>query len=98
MVTQKSLQPDMAQHLHQHLLPLTRKNTLFQFHLAQNALRDRAPLGLFKGFVLTQEGEQQAGCDLKKNGTSLITDIARLAAYALGIPEINTRQRLQHAG
>ena len=43
----------------------------------------------------TQEGEQHTGCDLKKNGTSLITDIARLLAYAQGIPEVNTRQRLQ---
>ena len=88
-------QAALAQDLHQQLLPLTRKNTLFQFHLAQNALRDRAPLGLFKGFVLTQEGEQHAGCDLKKNGTSLITDIARILAYASGISEVNTRQRLQ---
>ncbi len=85
----------LAQQLHQHLLPLTRHNTLFQFHLAQNAVRDRAPLGFFKGFVLTQEGEQQPGCDLKKNGTSLITDIARVTAYAQGIDEVNTRQRLQ---
>jgi CBS domain-containing protein len=88
-------QAAFAQQLHQHLLPLTRHNTLFQFHLAQNALRDRAPLGFFKGFVLTQEGEQQPGCDLKKNGTSLITDIARVTAYAQGINEVNTRQRLQ---
>lgn len=85
----------LAAQLQQHVLPLARNNTVFQFHLGQNAVRHRAPLGFFKGFVLTQDGEHQAGCDLKINGTSLITDIARLAALANGVVEVNTRQRLK---
>lgn len=86
---------DYAQDLQQHFLSLTSRNTLFQYHLAQSALKSRAPLGLFKGFILTHEGEQQPGCDLKKSGTALINDIARVYALALGLSAVNTRQRLQ---
>lgn len=86
---------DFARHLQQHFLDLTSRNTLFQYHLAQTALQNRAPLGLFKGFILTHEGEQRPGCDLKKNGTALINDIARVYALALGLSAVSTRQRLQ---
>lgn len=88
-------QHDLARQVQERLLGLADKNTLFQYHLSLSALQSRAPLGLFKGFVLTREGEQQPGCDLKKNGTSLITDIARVYALSSAISAVNTRERLQ---
>lgn len=81
--------------LQQDILQRTAEAPLFLYHLAQAALQRTAPLGLFKNFILEQDGKQKKGLDLKKRGISLITDLARVYALSAGIKEVNTRLRLQ---
>jgi len=81
--------------LQQDILQRTAQAPLFLYHLAQAALQRTAPLGLFKNFILEQDGKHKKGLDLKKRGISLITDLVRVYALSAGISAVNTRQRLQ---
>src|SRR5690606_227898 len=81
--------------LQQDILQRTSEAPLFLYHLAQAALQRTAPLGLFKNFILEQDGKHKKGLDLKKRGISLITDLVRVYALYAGIHEVNTRSRLQ---
>ncbi|MBU1439258.1 MAG: CBS domain-containing protein [Gammaproteobacteria bacterium] len=81
--------------LQQDILARTVDNSLFLLHLAHTALERTAPLGLFKNFILEQDGQHKKGLDLKKRGISLLTDIVRVYALSAGITQINTRSRLQ---
>ena len=81
--------------LQEDILQRTAQSPLFLYHLAQAALQRTAPLGLFKNFILEQDGKHKKGLDLKKRGISLITDLVRVYALAGGINAVNTRQRLQ---
>lgn len=81
--------------LQQDILQRTAEAPLFLYHLAQAALQRTAPLGLFKNFILEQDGKHKKGLDLKKRGISLLTDLARVYALSAGINDVNTRRRLQ---
>ena len=81
--------------LQEDVLQRTTEAPLFLYHLAQAALQRTAPLGLFKNFILEQDGKHKKGLDLKKRGISLITDLVRVYALYAGIHEVNTRSRLQ---
>lgn len=81
--------------LQQDILARTINNDLFLLHLTQTALERTAPLGLFKNFILEQDGQHKKGLDLKKRGISLLTDLVRVYALSAGVTEINTRTRLQ---
>lgn len=81
--------------LQQDILQRTTGAPLFLYHLAQAALQRTAPLGLFKNFILEQDGKYKKGLDLKKRGISLLTDLVRVYALSAGITEVNTRRRLQ---
>ena len=81
--------------LQQDILQRTSEAPLFLYHLAQAALQRTAPLGLFKNFILEQDGKHKKGLDLKKRGISLLTDLARVYALSAGINDVNTRRRLQ---
>lgn len=81
----------------QYMLSLTQKNSLFIAHLSQNANRQKPPLGFFRDFVLISSGEHKAMLDIKKVGTSVIVDLARIYALALGLPQVSTLERLRAA-
>jgi CBS domain-containing protein len=81
--------------LQQDILQRTASAPLFLYHLAQAALQRTAPLGLFKNFILEQDGKHKKGLDLKKRGISLITDLVRVYTLSAGINAVNTSQRLQ---
>jgi len=71
-------------------------NSLFQRMLAQNALRQRPPVGRFRDFVLTRQGSDKAPTlDLKVQGLTPFVDGARLLALANGIDTGNTLERLR---
>ncbi len=71
-------------------------NSLFQRMLAQNALRQRPPVGRFRDFVLTRQGSDKAATlDLKVQGLTPFVDGARLLALANGIDTGNTLERLR---
>lgn len=68
-------------------------NTLFQKMLAANALQNKPPLNLFRGFVTKKEGDRKT-IDLKIQGLSLFIEGIRILALANGITEANTMDRL----
>lgn len=63
--------------------------------LADDLLRQRAPLNWF-GQVDTQtHADGSKVFDLKRHGTALFVGVARLHALAEGLPEVNTRRRFE---
>ncbi|WP_213878551.1 putative nucleotidyltransferase substrate binding domain-containing protein [Pseudomonas sp. dw_358] len=71
-------------------------NRLFQRLLAENALRQKPPVGRFRDFVLSRKGsERTATLDLKAQGLMPFVDGARLLALANGVEVGNTLERLR---
>ncbi|MDH3514113.1 MAG: DUF294 nucleotidyltransferase-like domain-containing protein [Gammaproteobacteria bacterium] len=72
-------------------------NTTFLRQMAENALRNRPPLGLVRDFVVASGGEHPDTIDLKLNGVMPFVDGARLFALASRITETGTLERLHAA-
>ncbi|UUD65680.1 CBS domain-containing protein [Pseudomonas seleniipraecipitans] len=70
-------------------------NSLFQRMMAENALRQRPPVGRFRDFVVARRGAEKDTLDLKVQGLTPFVDGARLLALAHGIKASNTQQRLR---
>ena len=70
-------------------------NSLFQRMMAENALRQRPPVGRFRDFVVASRGAEKDTLDLKVQGLTPFVDGARLLALAHGIKASNTQQRLR---
>ncbi|MHB2244727.1 DUF294 nucleotidyltransferase-like domain-containing protein [Pseudomonas monsensis] len=70
-------------------------NRLFQRMLAENALRNRPPVGRFREFVLARKNGEKATLDLKIQGLTPFVDGARLLALANGIDTNNTLERFR---
>ena len=77
------------------MLKKTVKNTIFQSHMAANALHYTPPLGFFRNFILDSNGINEKSLDLKKKGVVPIVDITRVYALSHGIRSINTQDRLR---
>ena len=71
------------------------QNRRFLRQMAENALRNRPPLGLVRDFVVEASGEHANTIDLKLRGTMPFVDGARLLALANGVTDANTVNRLQ---
>ena len=84
-----------CEQLRQGILDQVADNRLFQRMLAQNALRQRPPVGRFREFVLTRKGGEKATLDLKVQGLTPFVDGARLLALANGVHANNTLERLR---
>ncbi|NVZ62264.1 CBS domain-containing protein [Pseudomonas gingeri] len=84
-----------CQQLRQGILAQVADNRLFQRMMAENALRNRPPVGRFREFVLSRKGSDKATLDLKVQGLTPFVDGARLLALANGIEANNTLARLQ---
>ncbi|MEG0247046.1 MAG: DUF294 nucleotidyltransferase-like domain-containing protein [Pseudomonas sp.] len=85
-----------CEQLRQSILEQVGDNRLFQRMMAENALRQRPPVGRFREFVLTRKGDDKAATlDLKVQGLTPFVDGARLLALANGISAINTLERLR---
>jgi len=85
----------LLQQVRDKMLVTTNKNTLFLAHLSKNALQLKPPLGFFRDFVLTQNGNNEASLDLKHNGIAPIVDLARIYALAEGVSAVNTIERIR---
>ncbi|WEK30692.1 MAG: DUF294 nucleotidyltransferase-like domain-containing protein [Candidatus Pseudomonas phytovorans] len=84
-----------CEQLRQGLLEQVADNRIFQRMLADNALRQRPPVGRLREFVLTRQGNDKAATlDLKVQGLTPFVDGARLLALANGIGACNTLERL----
>lgn len=73
------------------------KNPRFLRQMADNALRNRPPLGLVRDFVLSGGDAHPHTLDLKLNGVVPFVDAARIFALAAGSPQTNTAGRLRKA-
>ncbi|WP_124405474.1 putative nucleotidyltransferase substrate binding domain-containing protein [Pseudomonas sp. R3-18-08] len=84
-----------CEQLRQGILDQVADNRLFQRMLAENALRQRPPVGRFREFVLTRKSGEKATLDLKVQGLTPFVDGARLLALANGVRANNTLERLR---
>lgn len=85
-----------CEQLRQGLLEQVADNRIFQRMMADNALRQRPPVGRLRDFVLTRQGNDKAATlDLKVQGLTPFVDGARLLALANGIGACNTLERLR---
>lgn len=85
-----------CEQLRQRLLEQVADNRIFQRMLADNALRQRPPVGRLREFVLTRQGNDKAATlDLKVQGLTPFVDGARLLALANGVGACNTLERLR---
>jgi CBS domain-containing protein len=85
------------EHLRRWVFERIAANRTFLRQLAENALRNRPPLGLVRDFVVASGGEHPHTIDLKLNGALPFVDGARLLALAHGLPETNTLARFHAA-
>lgn len=70
-----------------------RQAHLFFYHLAQNCLKIRPPIGFFRNFVVESQGEHRNAFDLKKAMTPIV-DFARIYALENNATATNTVERL----
>lgn len=85
----------LADQMYKHLFSQSQDNTLFQRMMARNALDVEPPLGIFRDFVTETDGSGSAFIDLKKSGSRLFVDVARVLALTHGVYSANTVKRLR---
>ncbi len=81
----------LAEDLRQWLARVASDNSRFLYLMAENALRNRPPLGVVRDFVVGKENT----LDLKVNGITPFVDAARIFSLASGVTQTNTIQRLR---
>ena len=81
----------LAEDLRQWLSRVASDNSRFLHLMAENALRNRPPLGVVRDFVVGKENM----LDLKLNGITPFVDAARIFSLAAGVSPTNTIQRLR---
>ena len=81
--------------LQHELLDLVAATPLFQRMLADNALRQKPPVGRLRDFVVARKGAEKDTLDLKVQGLTPFVDGARVLALANGISVSNTLERLR---
>ncbi len=82
---------DLAEELRGWLARVASDNSRFLHLMAENALRNRPPLGVVRDFVVGKENK----LDLKLNGITPFVDAARIFSLAAGVTHTNTIQRLR---
>lgn len=81
--------------LRQHLLTaLAKKPRLLRMMVEDDASGSPA-LGLFNRLVTANDGERRGKIDLKRNGTRILADAARIYALSEGLEATNTEERIQ---
>jgi CBS domain-containing protein len=83
----------LARELRQWLTQHAPRNPRFLHQMAENAVKNRPPLGTFRRFAVDGEGM----ISLKLNGATPFVDAARIFSLAHGIDEVNTERRLRAA-
>lgn len=67
---------------------------LFLYHLANNSLKIKPPLGFFRNFVVESKGEHRNTFDIKKAMTPIV-DFARIYTLEHNLMATNTLDRLE---
>jgi CBS domain-containing protein len=84
----------LAERLRKILINLARGNEIFLRMMTLNALAAESPLGRLRDFVLAPDGL----LDLKKFGSRIFVDAARILALAQGVSAVGTVPRLRTLG
>lgn len=87
-------QHELGERLRSQILALTTDTPAFQHLMAANALQVTVPLNFRGGLAADDAG----GLDLKKFGSRIFVDTARIFALTGGVRAVNTGERLQEAG
>jgi CBS domain-containing protein len=88
---------ELAEAMRRHLLIQTENNPMFLKAMAKNALDVEPPLGKIRDFLTDLEPGHPGKIDLKKYGSRIFVDVARIYALANGVHNANTVQRLRIA-
>ncbi len=88
---------ELADVMRRHLLAETASSPLFLQAMARNALDVEPPLGKLRDFVTDLEPDYPGKIDLKKYGSRIFVDVARIYALATGVHNTNSIQRLRLA-
>ncbi len=86
---------ELADAMRRHLLAQTAANPLFLHAMAKNALDCEPPLGKIRDFLTDLEPGHPGKIDLKKYGSRIFVDVARIYAMATGVHNTNTIHRLR---
>lgn len=78
-------------------LAQARASSIFQAHMASNALTHRPPLNWLGSLAPDRFGAHAGRLDLKHGGVVPIVDLARMFALQSGTAVVNTAQRLEAA-
>jgi len=87
--------PALCQDLREVVHREIRKTPRFLFHLLENDLSHKAPLGLLGRFVVDKEGPHKGKLSLKKAGSVFIIDCIRMFMLERGIDAATTIERLE---
>ncbi len=85
----------LCHQLRSKVLGLAKTCEIFLAMLANNTLKSKTPLGFFNKFIVVKGGDHHQQLDLKHQGLSLITDLARIYSLANGIDATRTPARLR---
>mgnify|MGYP000979619523 CR=1 FL=1 len=88
---------ELADVMRRHLLSQTQANPMFLRAMAKNALDVEPPLGKIRDFLTDLEPGHPGKIDLKKYGSRIFVDVARIYALATGVHNTNSVQRLRLA-
>lgn len=88
---------ELAENMRRHLLAETASSPVFLRAMAQNALDVEPPLGKIRDFQTDLEADHPGKIDLKKYGSRIFVDVARIYALATGVHNTNSVQRLRLA-
>lgn len=85
----------LVQKLRQFCVQQAAGNKRFLAQLTASSLSVSPPLGMFRQFVLTRDGENKPSLNIKQQGVNLIAELARIYALDKGSLALNTYDRLQ---
>ncbi|MBK8319443.1 MAG: CBS domain-containing protein [Betaproteobacteria bacterium] len=88
---------ELAEAMRRHLLVQTQSSPMFLKAMAHNALDVEPPLGKIRDFLTDLEPGHPGKIDLKKYGSRIFVDVARIYALSTGVHNSNTVQRLRLA-
>jgi signal-transduction protein with cAMP-binding, CBS, and nucleotidyltransferase domain len=69
----------------------------FVHRLAMTALESRPPVGRWRDIVVKRRGQHQGQLDVKHQGITILTNLARVLAIRAGVTENRTAERLRSA-
>ena len=84
----------LIEKLRTHMHLMVESKPLFLFHLVNNCLNFKPPLGIFKNIIVESSGEHKEKFNIKKAMTPVI-DLARIYALKHGISNTGTHGRLK---